>query len=166
MTIDIIEAKFENITNKIHSVTTTTTTNNKSSSKIYAEVRMWGYPWSRTAIVNQSNNPFWKEEFLTDLPISTQMIHILIKRCNYDASYSPQDKLIGTIYVTPDILTKQIRTSSTIMTSAGSVNSIQVNSIPLPSITDNANSTNLDIMRLTIYDPNNIPIGKLLVKLI
>ncbi|CCG24201.1 Bud2 GTPase activating protein (GAP) for Rsr1p [Candida orthopsilosis Co 90-125] len=168
LTIDIIEAKFENITNNIHSTTTTTTTtnnnNNKSSTKIYAEVRMWGYPWSRTAIVNQSNNPFWKEEFSTDLPISTQMIHILIKRCNHDASYSPQDKLIGTIYVTPDILTKQIRTSSTIMTSAGSVNSIQVNSIPLPSITDNANSTNLDIMRLTIYDPNNIPIGKLLIE--
>ena len=66
MSIDIIEAKFENTeTNKL--------------GKIYAEVRMWGFPWSRTAIVNHTNNPFWKEEFLTDLPISTQMVHILIK---------------------------------------------------------------------------------------
>ena len=166
LTIDIIEAKFENISTTIPTTTTTTATNNAKnhSAKIYAEVRMWGYPWSRTAIVNQSNNPFWKEEFSTDLPISTQMIHILIKRCNHDSVYSPLDKLIGTIYVTPDILTKQIKTSSTIMTSAGSVNSIQVNSIPLTTTADNFNSTNLDIMRLTIYDPNNIPIGKLLIE--
>ncbi|KAG5418632.1 BUD2 [Candida metapsilosis] len=161
LTIDIIEAKLDNING-----------NSKNhSAKIYAEVRMWGYPWSRTAIVNQTNNPFWKEEFSTDLPISTQMIHILIKRCNHESFYSPHDKLLGTIYVTPDILTKQIKTSSTIMTSAASVNSIQVNTIPLPSATAtndinnvNSNSANLDIMRLTIYDPNNIPIGKLLIE--
>ena len=50
MSIDIIEAKFENTeTNKL--------------GKIYAEVRMWGFPWSRTAIVNHTNNPFWKKSF-------------------------------------------------------------------------------------------------------
>ncbi|KAI5968002.1 BUD2 [Candida margitis] len=172
LTIDIIEAKFEHMGNTINNSNIAAAAT-AHGAKIYAEVRMWGYPWSRTAIVNHTSNPFWKEEFSTDLPISTQMIHILIKKCNHDSTYSPSDKLIGTIYVTPDILTKQIRTSSTIMTSAGSVNSIHVNSIPLPSttggttttITTDINSgTNLDIMRLTIYDPNNIPIGKLLIE--
>ncbi|KAI5956459.1 BUD2 [Candida jiufengensis] len=149
VTIDIIEAKFESNTKK-------------SSGKIYAEVRMWGYPWSRTAIVGYTNNPFWKEEFSTDLPISTQMIHILIKKCSTnDSTYSANDKLIGTVYVTPDILTKQIKSSSTIMTSSES-NGIQVNSIPMQ--TSPSHNSSLDIVRLSIYDPNNIPIGKLLVQ--
>ncbi|KAI5964074.1 BUD2 [Candida pseudojiufengensis] len=149
--IDIIEAKFDQITTK-----------RNNTGKIYAEVRMWGYPWSRTATVNHTNNPFWKEEFSTDLPISTQMIHILIKKCNNnDSIYSSNDKLIGTVYVTPDILTKQIKTSSTIMTSNES-NGIQVNSIPMQKST--SHNSSLDIVRLTIYDPNNIPIGKLLLQ--
>lgn len=151
MSIDIIEAKFENTeTNKL--------------GKIYAEVRMWGFPWSRTAIVNHTNNPFWKEEFLTDLPISTQMVHILIKKCSFnDSSYSTGDKLIGTVYVTPDILTKQIKTTSTIMTSSESSQAIQMNTVPLSSMASNLNA-GLDIVRLTINDPNNIPIGKLLLE--
>lgn len=151
ISIDIIEAKFDNITSK-------------RDGKVYAEVRMWGYPWSRTASVSHTSNPFWKEEFLTDLPISTQMIHILIKKCSYnDSSYSVADKLIGTVYVTPDILTRQIKSSSTIMTSSESSNAIQVNALP----TDSSNSNlggNLDIVRLTIYDNSNIPIGKLLLE--
>ncbi|KAL6451151.1 BUD2 GTPase activating protein BUD2 [Candida maltosa Xu316] len=151
VSIDIIEAKFENETGR-------------KPGKIYAEVRMWGYPWSRTATVDHVTNPFWKEEFSTDLPISTQMIHILIKKCTFnDSSYSVADKLIGTVYVTPDILTKQIKTSSTIMTSNESNQSIQVNSIPIANSQTNQYS-NLDIVRLTIYDPNNIPIGKLLLQ--
>ena len=118
-----------------------------------------GFPWSRTAIVNHTNNPFWKEEFLTDLPISTQMVHILIKKCSFnDSSYSTGDKLIGTVYVTPDILTKQIKTTSTIMTSSESSQAIQMNTVPLSSMASNLNA-GLDIVRLTINDPNNIPIG-------
>ena len=176
VTIDIIEAKFD------HSSLAAATKSGSTAmggGKIYAEVRMWGYPWSRTAIVNHTLNPFWKEEFLTNLPISTQMIHIIIKKCAYNdgTSYSANDKVIGTVYVTPDILTKHIKTSSTIMTAHES-NGIQVNnSIPLANsslnnglnnglnsaLTNNGAST-LDIVRLTIYDPSNIPIGKLLLQ--
>ncbi|CAK9435307.1 uncharacterized protein LODBEIA_P57280 [Lodderomyces beijingensis] len=153
ISVDIIEAKFE-----------TSSVDAAKGGKIYAEIRMWGYPWSRTAIVNHTVNPFWKEEFSTNLPISTQMIHILIKTCsNPNNGHSPSDKIIGTIYVTPDILTKQISTSSTIMTSTNSPSTgIKVKSIPI-STSFNSNRS-LDIVRLTIYDPCNIPIGKLLLQ--
>lgn len=160
--IDIIEAKFDNVV--------------PSTGKIYAEVRMWGFPWSRTAIVPHTSNPFWKEEFATDLPISTQMIHILIKKCSFsDSSYLSGDKLIGTVYVTPDILTKQVHTSSTIMLGSGSGNLINVNGMhnpnnvsvsTIPGLTHQPptiSNINNDIVRLSIYDSSNLPIGKLLL---
>ncbi|RLV95255.1 GTPase activating protein BUD2 [Spathaspora sp. JA1] len=137
ISIDIIEAKFDTLSNP------------QPGSKIYAETRMWGYPWSRTASVAYTANPFWKEEFSTDLPISTQMIHILIKKCN-GRTPSSKDKLIGTVYVTPDILKSESNTSSTIMNIAGEGDS-------------NGTFSKRDIVRLTIHDTNNIPIGKLVV---
>jgi len=165
LTIDIIEAKFDNYQQPMN-------------GKIYAEVRMWGLPWSRTAIVDLTSNPFWKEEFKTDLPISTQMIHILIKKCLFsDSNYSAGDKVIGTVYVTPDILTKELNSSSTIMSGYGGGNNIHYNTL---DINENQNATNLgtpripasnsglikfnnDIVRLSIYDSGNIQIGKLLL---
>ena len=65
--------------------------------------------------------------------------------------------------MTPDILTKQIKTTSTIMTSSESSQAIQMNTVPLSSMASNLNA-GLDIVRLTINDPNNIPIGKLLLE--
>ncbi|ODV81590.1 GTPase-activating protein [Suhomyces tanzawaensis NRRL Y-17324] len=172
--IDIIEAKFDNmqpLSSKL------------PQGKIYTEVRMWGLPWSRTAIVNHTSNPFWKEEFATDLPILTQMIHILIKKCSFsDSSYLPNDKVIGTVYVTPDILTKQLSTASTMMSGAAGnginvngVNTHNANNISISTLNNGntginhptgSNVTknfNNDIVRLSIYDSSNLPIGKLLL---
>jgi len=146
--IDIIEAKLDEFPRT------------SNSGKIYAEVIMWGLPWSRTALVSYSENPFWKEEFVTDLPILTQMIHILIKKSSFNEStYLPNDKLIGTVYLTPDILTKQMNTSSTMMMGSALGNSINVNGLQL---TDSGTANN-DIVRLAIYDSSNLPIGKLLL---
>ncbi|KAI3404888.2 BUD2 [Candida oxycetoniae] len=166
ISIDIIEAKFDG-----------NYSGDAKGGKIYAEVRMWGYPWSRTAMVNHTSNPFWKEQFSTELPISTQMIHILIKKCTFQDTYSAGDKLIGTVFVTPNILTKQIKTSTTIMTGEpdnksssnnnnnNSNDGIHLSSIPISTSFSNNNGTSsLDIVRLTIYDPNNLPIGKLLLQ--
>lgn len=144
--IDIIEAKFDDIGKDV-----------KSSEKIYAEIVMWGLPWSRTAIVNLSKNPFWKENFSTDLPILTQMVHILIKKCYNKSSYLATDKLIGTVYITPDVLTRRLNTNSTMMISSNS--GINVNGV---STNNNPSLTN-DIFRLSIYDAANCPIGKLLL---
>lgn len=147
--IDIIEAKLDEFPKT-----------SSNPGKIYAEVIMWGLPWSRTALVSYSENPFWKEEFVTDLPILTQMIHILIKKSSLNEStYLSSDKLIGTVYLTPDILTKQMNTSSTMMMGSALGNSINVNGLQL---TD-SNTTNNDIVRLAIYDSSNLPIGKLLL---
>lgn len=141
LTIDIIEAKFDR--------------GDTRTGHVYAEVRMWGLPWSRTAVVPFTQNPFWKEEFATDLPISTQMVHILIKRAAGDA-YSTSDKVVGTVFVTPDILTRLLRTSSTIMgAEGGPAQALETEAV--------ASAPGNDIVRLAIYDLANIPVGKLLL---
>lgn len=147
LALDIIEAKFDEPTS--------------TRSKIYAEVVMWGLPWSRTAIVSHTSNPFWKEGFSTDLPISTQIIHILIKKCSFnDSNYLEGDKVIGTVYLTPDILTRHLSNFSTMLID-GNEKGKSINLEGMKTI-DNSNSNN-DIVRLSIYDSANLPIGKLLV---
>lgn len=147
VTLDIIEAKFDDEVVK------------DPNSKIYAEVVMWGLPWARTVIVNYSQNPFWKEEFSTDLPILTQMIHVLIKKCSFNGSgYLAGDKVIGKVYITPDILSKKINAASTMMSTSTSGNLMNNSSLIDPSGTSNN-----DIVRLSIYDSSNISIGKLVL---
>lgn len=175
VSIDIIEAKFDSIVNNNSNSNVSSTAGNAangggatssmfkkaSSGRIYAEVVMWGLPWSRTAIVSHTHNPFWKEEFSTNLPISTQIVHILIKDCA-GSTYLLQDKVIGTVFITPDILTKQLHTSSTMMT--GSVGGgINVNGTSTGGVLPSSNAATNDIVRLSIYDSSNLPIGKLLL---
>lgn len=156
VTIDIIEAKFDNIAQGA-----------KAHGKIYAEVMMWGFPWARTAMVPHTHNPFWKEEFSTDLPILTQMIRIVIKKCTTDLGYGPLDKIVGTVYLTPDILTQQLRTFSTMMVGTNTGEGISVPGLLSLSHSLNAAAAaapqNSTIVRLSIYDSGNLPIGKLLL---
>lgn len=148
LTLDIIEAKFE-LAPKL--------------GKVYAEVRMWGMPWSRTAAVTHTVNPFWKEEFLTELPILTQMIHIIIKQ-----QLSSQDKVVGTVYVTPDVLLAKPTLLLTIAVGGAQGASIKVQGILAGGmLPGNAfGSVQGDIVRLPIYDALNVPIGKLLINVI
>lgn len=139
--IDIIEAQFED--------------GNTSDHKIYAEVVMWGLPWSRTALVDHTKNPFWKEAFAADLPILTQMIHILIKK-TYNNQHGNSDKLLGTVYLTPDVLTKHLHTSTTM-----TMNYQAHESFGNMQILDNGSLN--DIVRLPVYDSSNLPIGRLLL---
>lgn len=156
LTVDIIEAKFDQ-----------PPANPKDSNKIYAEVVMWGFPWARTAFVQHTLNPFWKENFSTSLPILTQMVHIVIKKCLSNRNvYSPADKVVGTVYLTPDVLTQQRHTFSTMMNLNSGGNAINV-----PGHTANdslgvaaASIANINnSVRLSIYDATNLPIGKLLL---
>ena len=156
VTIDLIEAKFDNVVGK-----------SDASGKIYAEVIMWGYPWARTSIVGHTQNPFWKEEFSTDLPVLTQMLRIVIKRCSGDQGYSASDKVIGKVFITPDILTQKLRNVSTMMVETNSGDNINVPG--LLSVSHNlaaaavAAPQNNNIVRLSIYDEGNLPVGKLLL---
>lgn len=134
LTVDIIEAKFDK----------------PSAGKIYAEVVMWGYAWARTALVPFSANPFWKENFATDLPILTQVVHIVIRKTAAAAAYSASDKVIGTVYLTPDVLTQQGENSTMTVGQMAPA-------VPVP-----ANEGN-QIVRLSIYDSAHVPIGKLLL---
>lgn len=144
LAIDIIEAKFDHTPSV--------------KAKIYAEVVMWGLPWSRTALVNYTANPFWKEEFATDLPISTQIIHILIKKCSFNENgYLEGDKVIGTVYLTPDVLTRHLNDSSTMLIDGVNGATMNVNGAKANDASNN------DIVKLSIYDSSNVPIGKLLV---
>lgn len=140
LVLDIIEAKFDRA---------------NPNARVYVEVSMWGIPWSRTAIVTHTANPFWKEEFSTDLPISTQVIHIVIKSCT-GSTYLDTDHVIGTVYITPDILTTHLNHASTL-----SIEGTNGDSLNIGNHVDE-NATN-DIVKLSIYDSTNVPIGKLLV---
>lgn len=156
VTLDIIEAKFDHVAPGA-----------KAKSKVYAEVVMWGYPWARTALVAQSANPFWKEEFLTDLPILTQMIHIVIKKTNSDVANLPSDRIVGTVFLTPDILTQQLRRTSTMSVGLGGSEGILLPGLNLVSQSLNVAAAaavqNNNIVRLLIYDANNLLVGKLLL---
>lgn len=156
VTLDIIEAKFDNIRQ-----------GTKLKGKAYAEVMMWGYPWARTALVPFSSNPFWKEQFSTDLPILTQMIHIVIKRTQPDNVRSPADRIIGTVFLTPDILTQQLRRTSTMSVGVSGGEGISLPGLTAISQGINAAAVaaaqNNNIVRLSIYDYNNLPVGKLLL---
>lgn len=153
LTIDIIEAKFDELPLR-----------EKVKNYIYAEVVMWNFPWARTALVPFNQNPFWKEEFATDLPILTQMIHIVIKR-SVGPEHSAGDAIVGTVYLTPDVLTQHLVTASTMTIDSGA------SGISLPgslSISQALNAAALapaqsNIVRLSIYDSVNVPIGKLLL---
>lgn len=156
LTVDIIEAKFDN-----------PPANPKESHKIYAEVVMWGFPWARTAHVQHTANPFWKENFSTYLPILTQMVHIVIKQCVSSRSvYSPADRIIGTVYLTPDVLAQQRHTFSTMMSLNLAGTGINV---PGHSTSDSLGqaaaivANNNNTVRLSIYDATNLPVGKLLL---
>lgn len=157
LNVDIIEAKFDNAP----------ASSAKDVHKIYAEVVMWGFPWARTAFVQHTSNPFWKENFSTSLPILTQMVHIVIKKCSSLKNvYSPIDKVIGTVYLTPDVLSQQRHTFSTMMSVNPTGNAINVpghnphDSLGVAAATvANHNNT----VRLSIYDATNLPIGKLLL---
>lgn len=151
-----------------------------SDHQLYAEIRLWGLPWSRTAAVDHTLNPFWKEKFSTELPILTQTFHIFIRR----KSIHPQsnlvvDEIVGTTFVTPDILARNMDLISTItsgndvvgelgtlMSRAMLMGSIR-NSVASASAGDTSLSTvnplASDIVRLPIYNSANAPIGKLLL---
>lgn len=150
VTLDIIEASFDNAP--------------KLSSKIYAEVVLWGFPWSRTALVDHTSNTFWKEEFSTELPILTQMIRIVIKKTNCTTANLATDVVIGSVYLTPDILGAQVPKFSTMLMESGSGDEIMVPG--LVAIKDDTNRIAVglsNIIRLSIYESGHIPIGKLLL---
>lgn len=90
--VDIVEAKFDD-TESFH------------KRKLYTELVLWNSPWFRTSIVETyKDNSFWRETFKFDLPISTQYFQLLIKESTFNEEYKKSDKVIGTLYVTPDML--------------------------------------------------------------
>lgn len=150
VTLDIIEASFDSAP--------------KLNTKIYAEVVMWGLPWSRTALVDFTSNTFWKEEFSTELPILTQMIRIVIKRAFGKVANLATDVVIGSVYLTPDILGAQVPKFSTMLLESSSGDEIMVPG--LVAIKDDTNRIAAglsNIIRLSIYESGHIPIGKLLL---
>lgn len=152
LSIDIIEAKFD-----LPSLAA-------KHTHIYSEVVMWNFPWARTALVPFTQNPFWKEAFATDLPILTQMIHIVIKR-SLGPEHSPRDAIVGTVYLTPDVLTQHLVTASTMTIDSGAAG---ISLLGSPSISQALNAAALapaqsNTVRLSIYDSDNVPIGKLLL---
>ena len=148
--LDIIEAKFDNVA--------------PDDGKIYAEVIMCGLPWGRTALVNHTANPFWKEEFSTDLPILTQMIRIVIKKTYGHVHDLAVDTIIGSVYLTPDILGGQLPKYSTMISNPVNGEEIVVSGkTPAPEQTERIAVGSSKIIRLSIFESGHIPIGKLML---
>lgn len=148
--LDIIEAKLDKI--------------GTPKGKIYAEVMMWGLPWGRTALVKHTENPFWKEEFSTELPILTQMIRIVIKQTCAQTHNLATDNVIGSVYLTPDILGGLMPKYSTMMAVSSIGDEIQVPGLVTIKEEVNQIAAGLsNIIRLSIYESGHIPIGKLML---
>ncbi|RKP30310.1 Rho GTPase activation protein [Metschnikowia bicuspidata] len=148
--LDIIEAKFDNVA--------------PGDGKIYAEVIMCGLPWGRTALVNHTANPFWKEEFSTDLPILTQMIRIVIKKTYGHVHDLAVDTIIGSVYLTPDILGGQLPKYSTMISNPANGEEIVVSgTTPAAEEAERIAVGSSKIIRLSIFESGHIPIGKLLL---
>lgn len=132
--------------------------------KVYAEIIMWDLPWGRTALVENSANPFWKEEFSTELPILTQMIRIVIKKTHSTVHNPSSDTIIGSVYLTPDILSGQVPRYSTMMMGSRSGEEIKVPGlVPIKDDSNRIAAGLANIIRLSIYESGHIPIGKLLL---
>ncbi|GMM35173.1 GTPase-activating protein [Saccharomycopsis crataegensis] len=54
---------------------------NIAPPKLYTDIIFWDSTWARTSIVQSSKSPFWREEFVFDLPILTSGFQMLIKKC-------------------------------------------------------------------------------------
>lgn len=66
-------------------------------NNLYVEIQIWDKIWFRTSIVsNDTNNknPFFKEEFEIDLPVTTNQLIILLKYSK-DLNYNYSDKILG-----------------------------------------------------------------------
>lgn len=150
VTLDIIEARFDNTV--------------QLDGKVYAELIMFDLPWGRTALVNHTANPFWKEEFSAELPILTQMIRIVIKKTYGHVHNLASDTVIGSVYLTPDILSDQVPQFSTMMMNTTSGDEIHVAGlVPIKDDPDKIALGLANIIRLSIYESGHIPIGKLLL---
>lgn len=150
VTLDIIEAKFDSTV--------------QLDGKIYAELIMFDLPWGRTALVSHTANPFWKEEFSADLPILTQVIRIVIKKTYGLVHNLASDTIIGSVYLTPDILGGQVPHFSTMMMNSTSGDEILVPGlVPIKDDPDKLALGLANIIRLSIYESGHIPIGKLLL---
>lgn len=62
---------------------------------LYVEVRLWNKPWFRTSVVSHTADPFFREEFQLDLPISTTTVTILLKNSKNSKNYHNHDEILG-----------------------------------------------------------------------
>lgn len=62
---------------------------------VYCEVQVWGNAWFRTSLVNTTDgSPFFREEFVFDLMLSSTMVVVELKRA-LGKGYNPDDELLG-----------------------------------------------------------------------
>jgi len=85
---------------------------NDEPSKVYAEINVWNAPWLRTSIIESSRNPFFRETFDFDLPLSTTSFLIVLKRA-LGSRYYPDDEILGYALIDSTILNDEAYTQET-----------------------------------------------------
>lgn len=98
--LEVLEATFEDKTLA------------KRHPHVYCELQMWGAPWFRTSVVDNSSTSgcFWKESMELRLPPGTDYFKILIKGSKdedmYDSEGVGKDDTIGACFITPNFFTE------------------------------------------------------------
>lgn len=83
--VDILEANFSYQINE----------NSSESSNFYCEIDLWNQTWARSSIVDSIQTPFWREEFLFELPILTDSFKILVKKCTKKKQVNKKKSMIN-----------------------------------------------------------------------
>lgn len=71
---------------------------------LYAEVNIWDHVMARTSIVQNSKSPFWREEFDFNYSVKTKILHINIRNCSHANAPSKNDKIVGKIQITQEMI--------------------------------------------------------------
>lgn len=69
--------------------------------RLYVELSIWDYNWGRTAIVQGTDTPFWREEFTFDESIKISNLRVEVKQ---RIQKSGEDEVVGFVQITQDMI--------------------------------------------------------------
>lgn len=69
---------------------------------LYVELSMWGHPWGRTAMVRDTETPFWREEFSFNENVKVSNVRITLKQRN--ANPNKEDETVGFLNITQELI--------------------------------------------------------------
>lgn len=69
---------------------------------LYVELSVWGHTWGRTAMVRDTETPFWREEFSFKENVPVGSLRIILKQRN--VSSTREDEVVGILDITQEMI--------------------------------------------------------------